>query len=111
MNLGEMLLPVPSEARFQAEDFYTWCGSMLRDQDGKCHLFYSRWPRSTGFQAWVSHSEIAHAVSDEPTGPYQHVDVALPAVLFCAAKVGDLTFNVHIPLAETIRNRRRSSPL
>lgn len=51
---------------------------MVRGPDGKCHLFYSRWPRRLGFDAWVSHSEIAHAVSDQPVGPYRHKDVALP---------------------------------
>lgn len=27
----------------------------------------------------MTHSEIAHAIADNPLGPYQHVDVALPA--------------------------------
>ncbi len=73
-----MLSPVPSEAKLQSEDYYTWGGSMVRGPEGRCHLFYSRWPHATGFHAWVTHSEIAHAVSDKPTGPYQHVAVALP---------------------------------
>ena len=78
LNFQELLAPAPSEAKFQNEDYYIWGGSMVRDAEGKCHLFYSRWPRETGFAAWVTHSEIAHAVSDHPTGPYNHVDVALP---------------------------------
>lgn len=78
MDLNAMLAPVPSEAKFQDKDYYIWGGSMVCDPDGKFHLFYSRWPHSTGFQAWVTHSEIAHAVSDKATGPYKHVDVALP---------------------------------
>ena len=52
---------------------------MVRDPKGSCHLFYSRWPRSKGFEAWVTHSEIAHAIAEKPSGPYEHVDVALPA--------------------------------
>lgn len=51
---------------------------MVRDDEGRCHLFYARWPKSEGFGAWVTHSEIAHAVADDPLGPYTHVDVALP---------------------------------
>lgn len=78
MNMNTMLAAAPLEARFQHKDFYTWGGSMIVDAEGKCHLFYSRWPRAKGFRAWVTHSEIAHAVSDKPTGPYKHVDVALP---------------------------------
>ena len=78
MDFSTILSPVPPQAKFQSAEYYTWGGSMVSDSEGRCHLYYSRWPHSTGFQAWVSHSEIAHAVSDEPTGPYQHVDVALP---------------------------------
>jgi hypothetical protein len=79
MNIGAMLLPVPPEARFESDEYYIWGASMVRDPEGTYHLFYSRWPRSKGFQAWVTHSEIAHAVAEKPTGPYHHVDVALPA--------------------------------
>jgi len=79
INLNAMLSPVPSEAKFESGNYYTWGGSMVRDPEGKYHLFYSRWPHTRGFAAWVTHSEIAHAVADEPTGPYKHVDVALPA--------------------------------
>jgi hypothetical protein len=31
-----------------------------------------------GFNAWVTHSEIAHAVAGAALGPYHHADVALP---------------------------------
>ncbi len=78
MDLNAMFSPVPSESNFQSESYYTWGGSMVAGPEGNYHLFYSRWPRSKGFEAWVTHSEIAHAVSDKPTGPYKHVDVALP---------------------------------
>lgn len=78
MNFREMLLPVPEEAKLQSDDSFTWGGSMVRDASGVCHLFYSRWPHEKGFEAWVTHSEIAHAISDKPTGPYRHADVALP---------------------------------
>lgn len=52
---------------------------MAQGSDGRCHLFYSRWPRVHGFSAWVTHSEIAHAVADDPLGPYQHREVVLAA--------------------------------
>jgi hypothetical protein len=73
------IAPVPATAKFSAPDYHIWCGSMVEGEDGKFHLFYSRWPTALGFQAWVSDSEIAHAVADQPGGPYQHVEVALPA--------------------------------
>lgn len=78
LDLGAMLKPVPATAKFEDPGFIVWCGTMLRDEHGKCHLYYSRWPRALGHYAWVSHSEVAHAVADNPLGPYKFVDVALP---------------------------------
>ncbi|MEM9368969.1 MAG: sulfatase-like hydrolase/transferase [Planctomycetota bacterium] len=79
LNLGAMKQPVPQHAQLIDEDWYIWGASMVRDNDGLCHLFYSRWPRELGHMAWVTHSEIAHAISDHPLGPYRFEDVALPA--------------------------------
>ena len=79
LNLAELIQPVPTNATFRDAQFNIWCGSMVRGDDGKCHLFYSRWPRALGHLAWVTHSEVAHAVADNPFGPYHHADVALPA--------------------------------
>ncbi len=73
------IAPVPATAKFANPDYQIWCGSMVEGDDGKYHLFYSRWPNALGHRAWVSHSEVAHAVADQPGGPYQHADVALPA--------------------------------
>ncbi|TWT80779.1 Glycosyl hydrolases family 43 [Planctomycetes bacterium CA13] len=77
-NFHAMLSPVPLTAKFIDEDYFIWGASMVRDADDKCHLLYSRWPRNLGHNAWVTHSEIAHAVADSPLGPYRFVDVALP---------------------------------
>lgn len=78
-NLSAMIQPVPRTARFADSNFNIWCGSAVKGDDGKYHLFYSRWPRVLGHEAWVTHSEVAHAVSDSPFGPWAHRDVALPA--------------------------------
>ncbi len=51
---------------------------MLKTIDGKYHMFHTRWPKSIGFGAWLTHSEIVHAVSDTPEGPYREVAVAMP---------------------------------
>ena len=79
LDVGAMLQPVPLTATFIDPDYYIWCGTMVRGDDGKCHLFYSRWPRELGHYAWVTHSEVGHAVADAPLGTFRHVDVALPA--------------------------------
>jgi hypothetical protein len=77
-DLQSKIQPIPASAKFSDPDYYIWCGTLVKGDDAKYHLFYSRWPRKLGFQAWVTHSEIAHAVGDTPLGPFKHRDVALP---------------------------------
>jgi hypothetical protein len=77
-DFAAMLQPVPLTAKWADTNFNIWCGSAVKGDDGKYHLFYSRWPRALGHKAWVTHSEVAHAVSDAPFGPWAHRDVALP---------------------------------
>lgn len=79
LNLGAMVQPVPLDAKLIDEDYYIWCGSMVKGGDNKFHLVYSRWPRRLGHYAWITDSEVAHAVADNPTGPYKFVNVILPA--------------------------------
>ena len=78
-DFGAMLQPVPVTAKFSDTDYNIWCGSAIKGHDGKYHMFYSRWPRRLGHLAWVTHSEVAHAVGAAPFGPWKHQDVALPA--------------------------------
>jgi hypothetical protein len=70
--------PVPKRAGFSDPDYYIWGGSMTEGPEGRYHLFYSRWPRERGFKSWVTDSEVARAVAENPLGPYRHVEVALP---------------------------------
>lgn len=79
LDLHAMLQPVSAENIFADPEWEIWCGSMVKGDDGKFHLFYSRWPRKLTHKAWVTHSEVAHAIADSPTGPYRHADVTLPA--------------------------------
>lgn len=79
LDLASMIQPVPVDARFHDPGYNVWCGSPVRGDDGKFHLFYSRWPRELSHKAWVTHSEVAHAVADNLFGPYKFADVALPA--------------------------------
>jgi predicted GH43/DUF377 family glycosyl hydrolase len=77
LDIGSMIKPVPSYSILEQDGWHVWGASMLRDEQGLCHLFYSRWPRKLGFQSWATHSQIAHAVADEPSGPYRFKDIAL----------------------------------
>lgn len=75
----EKLLPTKADAGFQMDGYWVWCGSVIKGDDGKYHMFASRWPNPPGFGPyWLTNSEIVHAVSDTAIGPYKFVDVALP---------------------------------
>jgi hypothetical protein len=88
-DLRLAVLPLPVEARAALEgrgiarhvlsdpDWHTWGASVVRGDDGRWHLFHSRWPRATAFTGWLSLSQVAHAVADDPAGPYEHVGIAL----------------------------------
>lgn len=78
-EFSKMMKPVPESAIFSDPDYFIWGASMVEGDDGQYHLFYSRWPKEYGHNAWLTHSEIAHAVADNPLGPYKHRDVVLPA--------------------------------
>lgn len=78
-DFSKAMGPVPLESKFSFPGYHVWGGSMVEGDDGRYHLLYSRWRAELGHNAWVSDSEVAHAVSENPLGPYQHMDVALPA--------------------------------
>ncbi len=73
------LQPADYNGGFRMDGYWVWCGSTIKGDDGKYHMFASRWPNSTGFGPyWLTNSEVVHAVSDSPGGPYKFSDVALP---------------------------------
>lgn len=84
-------VPLPASARRLIEqggsgayvvassEWYTWCPSVIRGDDGKFHMFHSRWSKKIGFSAWLAMSEIVHEVADRPEGPYRFVSVVMPS--------------------------------
>ncbi|MFI3248871.1 MAG: glycoside hydrolase family protein [Rikenellaceae bacterium] len=58
-------------------EWTVWGASMIKGEDNLYHIFYSRWKKSLGW-SWTTDSEIAHAVSSSPYGPWEYKDVALP---------------------------------
>lgn len=58
-------------------DYYVWCCAPVYGKDGRVHVFYSRWLKKYGMGGWLSKSEIAHAVADQPEGPYRVVGTIL----------------------------------
>lgn len=74
----EKLLPAPVNGGFSMPDYWIWGSSVIKGDDGKYHMFADRWEKVIGFHGWVTHSEVVHAVSDTPEGPYTFSEVALP---------------------------------
>lgn len=65
---------------FESPGYWVWGSSVVKGEDGKYHMFVSRFPKSLPFHpGWMVASEIVHAISDVPQGPYKFSDVALPA--------------------------------
>jgi hypothetical protein len=84
----------------EMEGYYVWCNSPIEGEDGKIHLFFSRWNAKKGMGGWINGSEIAHAVADSPEGPFQYVET----VFSPRAGYFDAT-TCHNPLIKKIDNR------
>lgn len=77
LNLSKQMLPIGPDQMMIDPDYFNWGSSIIKGEDEKYHLFYSRWPKKYNFTAWLTHSEIAHAVADHPAGPYTFVEISL----------------------------------
>ncbi len=74
------LKEAPVNGGFIMENYWVWGSSVIKSEDGKYHMFASRWPDYIPFHpGWMVVSEIVHAVSDTPEGPYKFNDIALGA--------------------------------
>jgi alpha-L-fucosidase len=75
---ADRLLPAPLDGGFRQENWWVWCGTVVKGDDGKFHHYASRWPRGLSFGPhWLTNSEVVHSVSDRAEGPYVFSDVAL----------------------------------
>lgn len=77
VSLSDKISPVNDNNIFRDSLYYNWCSSIIKGEDGKYHLLYSRWKRAYTFNAWLTHSTVAHAVADRPEGPYLYVNTIL----------------------------------
>ena len=90
LNLSAQIGKVDSTGIFSTPDYYTWCSSVIKGEDGKYHMLYSRWPHGKriatddsmnyifdGFRGWNKYSEIAYAVADNLKGPYKFIKTIL----------------------------------
>ena len=67
----------PIGRQFSLEGYYIWCSSPIWDEDGKVHLFYSRWKKEKGMGGWLNGSEICRAEADSPFHTFEHKQVVL----------------------------------
>ncbi len=84
-------LRVPSG--LSAEDWILWCGSVVRDDGGGFHLYFSAWEREAGFEAWVSRSRVGHAFAPRLGAPFVFRSWCLPGAGAEGAWDRDVTHN------------------
>jgi hypothetical protein len=73
-----------------------WGGRTILEPDGKYHLFVARWREDNpkGHDGWPN-SEIVHAVSDRPTGPFSVKQVLGPGHFPEIHRLPDNTYAVY----------------
>ena len=70
----------PLGAGLQMDDYWVWGSAVVKGDDNLYHMYASRWPKKLPFHpGWMVASEIVHAVSETPEGPYTFSEVALGA--------------------------------
>lgn len=79
LDLSALMQPADSSKFLKDPEYFNWCNSVIKDNNGMYHLFYARWPKRQGFNSWLTHSEIAHAVATHPDGPYTNAETILRA--------------------------------
>jgi hypothetical protein len=63
---------------FRIQNYWVWGASVARGEDGRYHMFASRWPKTYPFfQGYTAASEIVRATSDTPEGPFELQEVVL----------------------------------
>ena len=115
LDLKTRINPVDSSNMFLSDGHYIWGASVIKGDDGKYHMFYSRWTHAdkpldddslnyifNGFSGWQKYSEIAHAVAEDVMGPYKHVNTVLTG----SKREGDWKrFFMHNPMITKFRGK------
>ena len=57
LNISSKVTKVSEDQIFKTEGYYNWGSSIIKDQEGVYHLFYSRWKKEYKFTGWLTHSE------------------------------------------------------
>lgn len=83
-------------------DYHVWGSSPVIGPEGKTHLFVARWPLSSTFNGWLTHSEIARYQADHPEGPFEFQEVIVKG----SGQKGDWDFGApHNPNVQKVGDR------
>jgi len=78
--LNELFYPASENNGFSMDGYWIWCGSVIKGEDGRYHMFASRWKKHLPMHpGWLLESEIVRASSDTPDGVFRFEEVVLPA--------------------------------
>lgn len=79
---GENVLPRDTANGLEDTHLKNWCywdGMILKGDDGRYHMYGSRWPQTVlHAQGWKIESKAMHAVSDNVMGPYKDQGLCWP---------------------------------
>ena len=69
----------PKTGKYLVKDWCYWDGSIVKDDEGKYHLYASRWGQEFHHgEGWTKDSKAIHAVSDRLQGPYKDLGLTWP---------------------------------
>lgn len=77
MNFKNRMKKASPNSVFKMDGYFVWCATMTKGDDGLYYLYFSFWPKSDGFSAWVTKSKIGYAVSDNPYGGFKYRGICL----------------------------------
>jgi hypothetical protein len=58
------------DSGFKPVNQSSWGGSIIRDENGRVHMFAALMTENCGLTSWATNSEIVHATADTPLGPF-----------------------------------------
>lgn len=69
--------PAPAQGALRMPGYWIWCASPILGDDGRYHLFASRWSKKVTMSHWATNSEVIRAAANCPEGPYDFEEVVL----------------------------------
>ena len=73
MDFNQRILPAPRGGGFTMENYWVWCGSVIKDENELYHMFATIWPKHFPFHPnWLTNARIVSATSPTPEGPYEY---------------------------------------